>query len=250
MVLRLRSGSMTSSSASRNRSAAFTCTRSIANCSRNVCSTCSASLSRSSPVSTNTHVSWSPIALCTSAAATAESTPPESPQITRSVADLRADLGDGVLDDRHVRPRRPAAGRVVEERLQHLLAALGVRDLGVELHAVDAAVAVLERGDRHRVGARGDREARRRLRDRVAVAHPHDLLGRLAGEQRRRARRRAARCGRTRPCPVLRDLAAEITRDRAARRNRCRASARRRRRSRGRSTARRRRAPTRGRPRR
>ena len=37
-----------------------------------------------SPVSTNTHVSCGPTALCTSAAATAESTPPDSPQITRS----------------------------------------------------------------------------------------------------------------------------------------------------------------------
>ena len=42
--------------------------------------------------------------------------------------------------------RQPA--HVEEERLQDLLAALGVRDLGVELHAVDAALAVLERGDR------------------------------------------------------------------------------------------------------
>ncbi len=33
-------------------------------------------------MSTKTQVSWSPIALWTSAAATAESTPPDSPQIT------------------------------------------------------------------------------------------------------------------------------------------------------------------------
>ena len=37
---------------------------------------------RSSPLSTNTHVSWSPIALWISAAATEESTPPLSPRIT------------------------------------------------------------------------------------------------------------------------------------------------------------------------
>ena len=35
-------------------------------------------------MSTKTHVSWSPIARWTSAAATAESTPPESAQRTRS----------------------------------------------------------------------------------------------------------------------------------------------------------------------
>ena len=46
-------------------------------------STCSASPARSSPWSTKTQVSWSPTARCTSAAATAESTPPDRPQITR-----------------------------------------------------------------------------------------------------------------------------------------------------------------------
>ena len=40
---------------------------------------------RMRPVSTKTHVSWSPTALCTSAAATAESTPPDSPQMTFSL---------------------------------------------------------------------------------------------------------------------------------------------------------------------
>ncbi len=37
------------------------------------------------PVSTNTQVRLSPTALCTMAAATAESTPPDSPQITFSL---------------------------------------------------------------------------------------------------------------------------------------------------------------------
>ena len=50
----------------------------------NVSTTCSASFSRRSPWSTKTHVSWSPTALCTRSAATAESTPPESAQSTRS----------------------------------------------------------------------------------------------------------------------------------------------------------------------
>ena len=36
-------------------------------------------------MSTKTHWSWSPIARCTSAAVTAESTPPESAHSTRSV---------------------------------------------------------------------------------------------------------------------------------------------------------------------
>ena len=45
--------------------------------------TWSPSFLRIRPWSTNTQVSWSPIARCTSSAATDESTPPESPQITR-----------------------------------------------------------------------------------------------------------------------------------------------------------------------
>ena len=68
-------------------------------------------LARSKPVSTKTHVSWSPIALCTSAAATAESTPPESPQITRSSPTCARISVDGLLDDRDVRPGRRGSPR-------------------------------------------------------------------------------------------------------------------------------------------
>ena len=103
-------------------------------------------------MSTNTHVSWSPIALCTSAAATAESTPPDSPQITRSSPTWARISATACSMIDVVRPRRPAAGNVEQERLEDLLAALGVRDLGVELHAVDGAVAILERGDRRVAG--------------------------------------------------------------------------------------------------
>ena len=52
------------------------------NCS-NAPTTCSASFNRIRPWSTKTQVSLSPTALWTSSAATEESTPPESPQITR-----------------------------------------------------------------------------------------------------------------------------------------------------------------------
>ena len=44
--------------------------------------------------------------------------------------------------------RQPAD--VVEEVLEHLLAVRRVHDLGVELDAVEPALAVLERGDRRR----------------------------------------------------------------------------------------------------
>ena len=49
-----------------------------------VSTTWSPSFLRMRPVSTNTHVSCEPMALCTSAAATAESTPPDRPQMARA----------------------------------------------------------------------------------------------------------------------------------------------------------------------
>ena len=115
MILRFSSGSVTPASAARNRSRASTTTRSTPVAATKSFSTCSASPSRSSPWSTNTQVSWSPTALCTSAAATDESTPPDSAQSTRRLADLRADRGDQVVDDVGGGPvgrraRRRAAG--------------------------------------------------------------------------------------------------------------------------------------------
>ncbi len=85
MILRLVSGSVTPARASRNCWRASTTFSDTPVAATKSVSTCSASPARSSPWSTNTQVSWSPIARCTSAAATAESTPPDSPQITRDV---------------------------------------------------------------------------------------------------------------------------------------------------------------------
>ena len=82
------------------------------------------------PWSTKTHVSWSPTALWTSSAATAESTPPERPQMTRSRADLGADPLDLLLDHGGGRPRGRRAGDVVEEVLEQVLAVRRVHDLG------------------------------------------------------------------------------------------------------------------------
>jgi hypothetical protein len=65
---------------------------------------------RSRPWSTNTQVSWSPIARWISAAATLESTPPGQAQDHLVGADLLADFGDRLADVvRHV-PVRLAAG--------------------------------------------------------------------------------------------------------------------------------------------
>ena len=90
-------------------------------------------------------MSWSPTALWTSSAATAESTPPESAQSTRSLADLRADALDLLLDHGGGRPRGRRAGDLVEEVLQHVHPVRRVHDLGMELHAVERALGRLER---------------------------------------------------------------------------------------------------------
>ncbi len=84
MILRFVSGSLTPARADRNRSFSsrmMSFTPVEATKSRSICST---SPSRSRPWSTCTQVSWSPTARCTSAAATAESTPPDRAQMTRA----------------------------------------------------------------------------------------------------------------------------------------------------------------------
>ena len=83
MILRLRSGSLTPSSLARKRSSASTATSGTLKWSRKAATTWAPSFLRISPWSTNTQVSRSPIARCTSSAATHESTPPESPQMAR-----------------------------------------------------------------------------------------------------------------------------------------------------------------------
>ena len=126
---------------------------------------------------------------------------------------------------------------------------LGVRDLGVELHPVDRR----GRGPRApatgtRVGARRHRESGRRGGDRVAVAHPHDLVDGEVGEQQRRTldvQLGAAVLA----LPGLRDLAAEIARDELRAVTDAEHGDARRRRPRDRCRARRARAPTPDRPR-
>ena len=102
MIMRLRSGSSTPASRSRKRCSASTRIRFTPSSSIAV-TTWSASFFRIRPWSTSTQVSWSPIARCTSAAAVAESTPPESPQSTpasptsarmRSTCSSITDAGD------------------------------------------------------------------------------------------------------------------------------------------------------------
>ena len=92
-----------------------------------------------------------------------------------ALADLLADGGNGfVLVGGH----GPVAGeaRKLDEILVERLAVRGVVHFGVELHGVEVARGVGRDGER-RVG-RGavDLEARRDLRDMIAVAHPHLLI--------------------------------------------------------------------------
>ena len=75
-------------------------------------------------------------------------------------ADRGADARDLLLDHRSGRPGRRRAGDLVEEVLEDLLAVRRVHDLGMELDAVELALAILERRDRRRRRAR--RSPRRR----------------------------------------------------------------------------------------
>ena len=110
--------------------------------------------------------------------------PAGEPADRARVADLRLDRAHLLLDHRGRRPLLAAAGDVAEEPGEDLRAVRRMDDLWVELDAVEAALGVLEGGDR-RLAARGEgREARRRLEDGVAVTHPALLLGGQSLEQR------------------------------------------------------------------
>ena len=135
--------------------------------------TCSASCSRSRPWSTNTQVSRSPIARWISAAATDESTPPDRPSRTSSRAGLRADRAHGLVDVVVHVPVVAAAADVVREAGEQRRALLRVRDLGMELHGVEAARLVGHRGNGAGRRRADELEAGGHRRDLVAVAHPH-----------------------------------------------------------------------------
>ena len=99
------------------------------------------------------------------------------------IAHLLADAPNLLLDDAGCRPRGLAPGDVVQEALEDALTVLGVDDLGVELHAREAALAVFERRDRGAGRLRGDREALGGRGDGVAVRHPDRLLAGQVAEE-------------------------------------------------------------------
>ena len=173
MILRFCCGSVTPLQLARGtaRVASMTC-RSILKWSRKVVSTSSRSFLRSRPLSTKMQTSWSPIALCSSAATTEESTPPERPQMTLPLPTCSRTRRDGLLDEVAHRPGAGALADLVEEVLEDLLAARRVGDFGVELHAVERPGLVPRGG----VGAGGRGRQRDEIGgqvvDLVAVAHP------------------------------------------------------------------------------
>ena len=177
----------------------------------NVSTTWSPSSLRMRPVSTNTQVSWWPMALWTSAAATAESTPPESPQMARPSPTCARISSTWVSMTESIVQVGRAAARLVQEVLEQVLAVRRVHDLGVELHAVQAPLGRLEGGG-GRVGRGAHHlEAVRRPGDGVEVAHPDDLLvGEVVVEQQR-PRRGPAQVGPAVLAPSgLGHLAAEV----------------------------------------
>mmetsp|Transcript_24890 Transcript_24890/g.41612 ORF Transcript_24890/g.41612 Transcript_24890/m.41612 type:complete len:287 (+) Transcript_24890:501-1361(+) len=88
MILRLVSGSATPSSLLKVRSVASTMVTPRCRFSLNIFSTLSRSLYLSRPLSTKQQWRRSPMALCTSVAATAESTPPDSAQMACSLGPI------------------------------------------------------------------------------------------------------------------------------------------------------------------
>ena len=76
------------------------------------------------------------------------------------LADLLADRRDEVVDDVGRGPVGRDAGALPEEVLEHPLALLAVQHLGVPLHAVEAALVVLDGGDRGARRRGGDPGAR------------------------------------------------------------------------------------------
>ena len=122
------------------------------------------------------------MARCTSAAATAESTPPDSPQMawpsptcSRIAPTCSSTMLSMVQDG-----RQPGQ---LEEPAQDARTVLGVHDLGMELDAEQAPVRALYRGDRRGLGLRSHREAGRGRGGGIAVGHPHVLVPGRPGQE-------------------------------------------------------------------
>ena len=100
-----------------------------------------------------------------------------------AVADLGADVLNGLAHEVAHRPVTGRAADLIQEVAQHGLTILGVVDLGVELHAVEAARLIADADRRAGIRMRHKPERIRHLGHIVAVAHPRDALLRQAAEK-------------------------------------------------------------------
>src|SRR5471032_3171631 len=172
MILRFCSGSATPARWPMNWSSASTRITFTPRFLANMSITILPSSRRSRPWSTNTQVSWSPMARWISAAATDESTPGQA-EDHLIAADLGADLLDRFRNIVGHIPVRLAAADLVHEAAQHGLALHRVRHFRVPLHTVEAALLVGHGGDRAAWRVAHQLEAGRHVQHLVAVAHPH-----------------------------------------------------------------------------
>ena len=100
-----------------------------------------------------------------------------------AAADFGTDRLNGLA---HEVAHRPVAGRaadLIQEVAQHGLAILGVVDLRVELHAIEAACFIADADRRAGGRVRHEPERLRHLGHVIAVAHPRDALLRQAAEK-------------------------------------------------------------------
>src|SRR5205823_72400 len=95
------------------------------------------------------------------------------PEQHLAATDLRAEACEGILDDVADAPERIGAADLAHEALEELSSLGGVRDLGMELYAIEAAALVAHGREGNGAGRRGRAESRWQRVDPVAVAHPH-----------------------------------------------------------------------------
>ena len=180
----------------------------------NASTTCSASSLRSRPWSTKTQVSWSPTARWTSSAATAESTPPDSAQITRS-SPTWARIRSTCSSMNWCAVQVGGAWHASSTNCPSISVPRGVCSTsGWNCTAYRprsrSSIAAIGR----RLGRRGDAEAGGHLGHAVAVAHPAALLARQLAEQQAALPRARTGVLPNSPMPGVADLAAEGARHR------------------------------------
>ena len=155
------------------------------------------------------HVSWSPIALCSSAATTEESTPPLRPSTTFSSPTCRPHARAGFVNERAHRPIHGAVTNVKDKILKDLLPARRVRDFGMKLQIRKASGRHLPLRRNRNFPCARDAKSFRQRRHLVAVTVPDvDLRpnpSKRASHPVRCSDTRAIFAAAARIRPVLRD---------------------------------------------